>query len=176
MIDIIIAPGTSINHLNPRVVSLELRNTTETSLYVSTQMNFTNPTDYSAKIPFVDVLMLYNETALAHIVARNVTVIPGHNANVSIDFSWSPLDIGGADGKQAGRSLISSIASGLNTTVTIKTHQGTIPSLPKIGQGLSAIPIDVPVPRLSTPGSPDNGDEDENNSHFILDSTVRPLQ
>jgi hypothetical protein len=176
VIDIIIAPGTSINHLNPRVVSLELKDTTETSLLVSTQMNFTNPTDYSAKIPFVDVLMFYNETALAHIVARNISIIPGHNANVSIEFLWSPLDIGGADGKQAGRSLMASVASGYNTTVTIKTYQGTIPSLPKIGQGLSAIPIDVSVPRLSDPGSPDNGDEDGNNSRFIQDSTVRPLQ
>jgi hypothetical protein len=151
VIDIIIAPGTSINHLNPRVVSLELRNTTETSLYVSTQMNFTNPTDYSAKIPFVDVLMLYNETALAHIVARNVTVIPGHNANVSIDFSWSPLDIGGADGKQAGRSLISSIASGLNTTVTIKHTKEQFLHCQRLAKGLSAIPIDSPCAPIIYP-------------------------
>lgn len=176
MIDIVIAPGTSIDHLHPRVVSLEIKNTTESSLYVSTQMNFTNPTNYSATIPFMDVLMLYNRTALAHIVARNITIIPGNNTKVPIDFLWSPLDISGVDGKEAGRALISSVASGLNTSVTIKTHEGTFPSLPNVGKGLSAVPIDVPVPRLSNPGSPDNGDEDDRGPKFIQDSTVWPSQ
>ncbi|KAJ5149505.1 hypothetical protein N7448_001083 [Penicillium atrosanguineum] len=165
-------PGTSIDHLNPRVVSLELKNTTESSLYVSTQMNFTNPTNYSATIPFVDVLMLYNKTALAHIMARNIAIIPGNNTNVPIDFLWSPLDIGGVDGKEAGRALMSSVASGSNTSVTIKTHEGTFPSLPNIGRGLSAVPIDVPVPRLSTPGSPGDGDEEDRGPNFIQDSTI----
>lgn len=149
-----------------------LKNTTESSLFVSTQMNFTNPTEYSATVPFVDVLMLYNGTGLAHIVARDIFVVPGNNTNVSIDFSWSPLDIGGIDGKEAGRALISSFMSSPNTTVTIQTHEGTIPALPDIGKGLSAVLIDVPVPRLSTPGSPDGDDEDNHTPRFIQDSTV----
>jgi hypothetical protein len=172
VVDVVIAPGTSVDHLNPRVVSLELRNTTESSLLVSTQMNFTNPTDCSVTFPFVDVLMLYNGTALAHIVARNISVVPGNNTNVSIDFSWGPLDNGGTGGIEAGRALISSFVSGSNTTVTVKTHEGTIPALPHIGKGLSTISIDVPVPRLSTPGSP--GDDEDDSPRFIQDSTVWP--
>ncbi|KAJ6108098.1 hypothetical protein N7523_009421 [Penicillium sp. IBT 18751x] len=155
------------------IASIELKNTTETSLYVSTHLNFTNPTDYSATIPFVDILMLYNGTALAHIVARNIAIIPGNNTHVPIDFLWSPLEIGGIDGKEAGRAFMSSVASDLNTSVTIKTHEGTFPSLPHLGKGLSAVPFDVLVPRQSTPGSPGDGDgDDHGGSKFIQESTI----
>jgi len=122
----------------------------------------------------VDVVMLYNGTALAHIIARNISVVPGNNTNIPVDFLWSPLATGGTDGKEAGRAMISSFVSGSNTTVTIKTHEGTIPTLPDIGRGLSTIPIDIPMPRISTPGSPDD-DEDDSRPHFIQDSTVLHL-
>lgn len=70
--------------------------------------------------------------------------------------------------------------TGVNTTVTLQPHEGTIPNLPEIGKSLSTIQIDVPVPRLSLPGSPgeDDGDgdggADGQNPHFIQDATVRP--
>lgn len=113
MIDTLIASaGDSIGQLNPRVVSLQLKNTTNSSLFVSTKLNFTNPTEYSATIPFVDVLMLYNDTAIAHVIARNISVVPGNNTNVSVDFLWSPLDAGGREGVGKGRALLSSYISG----------------------------------------------------------------
>lgn len=113
MIDRVIAPsGNPISHLKPRIVSLELGNTTESSLFVSTRVNFTNPTKYSATIPFVDLLVLYNNTAIGHIIARDLSVVPGNNTNVSIDLSWSPLETGGTDGVNAGRAFLSSYVSG----------------------------------------------------------------
>lgn len=75
-------------------------------------MNFTNPTNYSATVPFVDFLILYNDTTVAHITARNISVGPGNNSYVPIDFFWCPLDAAGIDGVEAGRALFSSYISG----------------------------------------------------------------
>jgi hypothetical protein len=81
-------------------------------MMVSTQANFTNPTNYSATVPFVDLLILYNDTAVAHITAQNISVGPGNNSFVPVDFFWCPLDAAGVDGVEAGRALLSSYISG----------------------------------------------------------------
>lgn len=81
-------------------------------MLVSTQANFTNPTNYSATVPFVDLLILYNDTAVAHITARNISVVPGNNSYVPIDFFWCPFDAAGVDGVEAGRAFFSSYISG----------------------------------------------------------------
>lgn len=93
-------------------MSLDLSNTAESSLLISIYMNFTNPTNYSATVPFLDILMLYNDTAVAHIIARNFSVSSGNNTNKSIEFFWSPSDTSGPHGIEAGRALFSSYASG----------------------------------------------------------------
>ncbi|KAJ5214376.1 hypothetical protein N7449_001545 [Penicillium cf. viridicatum] len=162
--------GNSLDRINPGVVSLKLENTTESSMLVSTQANFTNPTNYSATVPFVDLLILYNDTAVAHITAQNISVGPGNNSYVPIDFFWCPLDAAGVDGVEAGRALFSSYISGLNTSITIKSHKNTIPSLPGLGEALSVLNITVPVPRISIPGSPGSDDGDQK-PRFIHDAT-----
>lgn len=91
---------------------MELVNSTESSIWISTRLNFTNPTKYSATVPFVDFLILYNGTAVAHAIAKNITVVPGHNSGVPVDFDWSPLDTGGPDGVEAGRAMLSQYVSG----------------------------------------------------------------
>lgn len=122
----LIAPSgkNAIGHLNPRVVSLQLGTTTESSLLVSTKLNFTNPTEYSATIPFVDTLMLYNGTAIAHIIAHNISVVPGNNTNVSVDFAWNPLEFGGMEGVEAGRALLSSYISGTRSVLVAEFKTG----------------------------------------------------
>lgn len=159
-------------------------------MLVSAQANFTNPTNYSATVPFVDLLVLYNDTVVAHLTAHNISVGPGNNSYVPVDFFWCPLDEAGADGVEAGRALLSSYVSGqvllgmkmvnyadgffhsgLNTTITIKSYRNTIPSLPNLGEALSVLNITVPIPRISIPGSP-GSDDDDNKPHFIQDATV----
>jgi hypothetical protein len=112
-IDNVIASfGDLLGHFNPRVVSLQLRDTTESSMLVSSQVNFTNPTNYSATIPFADFLILYNDTTVAHITAHDIFIAPGNNTYVPFDFSWCPLELSGPDGVDAGRTLLSSYISG----------------------------------------------------------------
>lgn len=112
-IDNVIASfGNPLGRLNPRVISLRLGDTTESSMTVSTLVNFTNPTQYSATIPFVDLLILYNDTTVGHIAAQNLSIVAGNNSHVPIDFLWCPLDSSGDHGVEAGRALFSSYISG----------------------------------------------------------------
>jgi hypothetical protein len=91
---------------------MQLGDTTETSLAVSVLMNFTNPTNHSATIPFFDVEFLFNNTAIGHVFARNLSVVPGNNTNVSVQMLWDPYSNGGEAGVEAGRKFVSSYISG----------------------------------------------------------------
>lgn len=96
----------------PQVENLELGATTESSLLVNTMVNFTNPTQYSASVPFVDLLLVYNSSKVAHLTARDVTIVPGTNTGVNVDLQWSPLDLGGPSAVLAGQDLLSRFVSG----------------------------------------------------------------
>lgn len=56
---------------------------------------------------------------------------------------------------------------GYNTTVTIKTHQGTIPALPKLGEAMSKLPFDMQVPKVPVPRSHEDTDDDDGKPHFV---------
>lgn len=96
----------------PQVENIELGTTTESSLLVNTMVNFTNPTQYSASVPFVDLLLVYNSTEVAHLTVRDVTIVPGTNTGVNVDLQWSPLDLGGPSAVLAGQDLLSQFVSG----------------------------------------------------------------
>ena len=102
----------SMGRLNPRIASLELGPTTHSSVLMKTKVNITNPTNYSATIPMADFALLYNTTTVAHVITRNVSVVPGVNTGISVDFLWCPLDADGPDGVSAGREMISQYVSG----------------------------------------------------------------
>ncbi|KAJ5281552.1 hypothetical protein N7478_006924 [Penicillium angulare] len=167
-----IPSGNSIEHLNPQIVSLEVGETNQSSLSMLTVVNFTNPTEYSATVPFADARVLYNGTAVGHVVARNLSLVPGNNTNASIEVWWNPLGNGGFNGIEAGRALISSFISGDNTSVTIETYKGSIPALPELGKALSSIQFEVPLPKISTPDDDDGDSSDSSHPHFIQDATV----
>ncbi|KAJ5232458.1 hypothetical protein N7468_005414 [Penicillium chermesinum] len=174
-IDMLLAPTNNtldlINLIDPNIVSIHIDETTESSLQVSAVMNFTNPTEYTAEIPFVDFLMLYNSTPVAHVVARNFSLGLGSNSDAVLQITWGPLEIGGPNGTKAGRSLISSYISGSNTTVTIRAHEGTIPALPELGKAMSDLEIVIPLPPFSGPGSPDD-DGGDKRTPLLQDATL----
>jgi hypothetical protein len=155
-------------------------------------MNFTNPTEYSANVPYVNINILNNKTILGYAVAKDISVKPGRNQNVLIKALWDPSTLGGRNGTIIGRELLSQYISGIclpgmwstsliilgwNTTLTLKTHEGTIPSQPMLGKALSSFDIDIPTPKLKTPRGPGHGGDDDegpddDNPHFIEDATV----
>jgi hypothetical protein len=168
--------GGSIGDLQPKINSVKVWHTSQTTVILHASINFTNPTEYSATIPLVDVLLLYNRTALAHLTARDLVVVPGLNSDIRVEASWSPFDSSGGLGVDAGRKLISQYLSGFNTTVTIQSHENSIPALPNLGRALSKLEIDVQVPRLRIPGDengqPGDDDDGDDSRHFVKDATV----
>ncbi|KKK20027.1 hypothetical protein ARAM_004062 [Aspergillus rambellii] len=165
-----------LEELALHVASLELGATTESSLLVKTTVNFTNPTQYSASVPLVDFKLLYNDTKVAHLTAKDATIKPGNNTGLSVDLLWSPLDLDGPAAVLAGQDLLSQYVSGFNTSVMITTHKGTIPALPKLGQALSRLGFEVQIPKLPVrraPGDdPDEPDHDDGQTRFIQDATL----
>jgi hypothetical protein len=55
---------------------------------------------------------------------------------------------------------------GFNTTIMIRSHNGTIPSLPQLGSALS---LEIQVPKLKLPRNPKRPD---GTPQFIIDATV----
>ncbi|KAI9714412.1 MAG: hypothetical protein M1820_000373 [Bogoriella megaspora] len=171
-----------IGTLGLEVGSLAILDTTETTLTLTALVNFTNPTNYSANVPYVDIHILSNGTQLGHALAKNVSVNPGRNINVVIQAIWDPLGSSGSRGKVRGRELLSQYISGYNTTLTLKTHAGTVPAQPALGKALEQFELEVPTPRLRAPKNPKHGDGDDDDDddgkggpHFIEDATVMHL-
>ncbi|KAL1960225.1 hypothetical protein VTO42DRAFT_8768 [Malbranchea cinnamomea] len=163
--------NVGMSDLKPRIESVMIAQTTRTSVNVVARMNFTNPTAYSAYIPFVDMRLAHNGTDVAHLIARDLSIQPGENSRVEVECLWSPLKESGVDGVIAGRALLSRYVSGLNTTVSLRPFEGTIPSLPTLGRNLSGLELEFAIPRLGRPGD-DGSAPDGDHPRFIRDATV----
>lgn len=73
------------------------------------KINITNPTVYSATVPYVNIQMLNNGSVLGHATAENVSVVPGPNHNILVKALWEP---DGENGTAIGRELLSQYVSG----------------------------------------------------------------
>ncbi|KAL4809029.1 hypothetical protein BDV18DRAFT_133774 [Aspergillus unguis] len=166
--------GSLPSSLKPQVESFELGATTESSLLVKTMLNFTNPTPYSASIPFLDLLLIYNTSRIAHLTAKDVMIVPGANTGISVNLKWCPQELDGSLAMLAGQDLLSRYVSGFNTSVIMSTHEGTIPALPRFGQALSKLGFEVLIPKLSPGRDPNSPDQPEHEG-FIQDATLHFL-
>jgi len=97
-------------------------------------------------------------------------VSTGNNTNILVEATWNPRGFGGDKAAKVGRELLSQYISGFNTTLTFRAHEHSFAHQPKLGKGLSNFPIEIPTPRISTPPTDDNEDED-GRPHFIDDAT-----
>lgn len=112
-------------------------------------------------------------------------MVPGNNTNILAQAIWDPYKLGGKNGPAVGRELMSQYLSGFNTTLTFRTHEGTIPSQPGFGKALSVFNVTIPTPRLFTPpNDPSDGDNDDDRDNdpnapkspkFIRDATFHLL-
>lgn len=172
--------GGGLSDLSPQIGSLEILETTTSSLVVQATANMTNPTNYSAEIPYIDINILNNDTILGNITARDLHVVPGRNTGLVVTAVWKPSIAGGAQGREVGRDTLSQYISGYNTTLTLRTHQDTIPAVPGLGRALSKLEIVIGTSKLLPPQIPGHGgegggtDQGEGGSHFIRDATVLP--
>ncbi|WEW55461.1 hypothetical protein PRK78_000892 [Emydomyces testavorans] len=168
--------GGGLSGINPKIESIRISHTTKSSISLQAAINFTNPTNYSANIPYIDMRLVYNGSNVAHVMGRKLSVFPGDNSFVNVEGLWNPADTRGGDGVIAGRELISRYVSGLNTSVILRPYMGSIPALPALGKALSMLEVEVPVPRLHIPDDDDGEDPgDSDRPRFIKDATMHLL-
>lgn len=132
--EIFIKPLRGGDFSMPKIQGMEVVDTTESSLTLQARVNVTNPTDYSASIPFCNVSIWVNDTRVGYAWASNQHVVPGPN-NLTARASWET-------GK-TGAEWLSQYISGYNTSLTIKSHAGSIPNLPDPKMSLT-----VPTPHM----------------------------
>ncbi|PSK34506.1 hypothetical protein B9Z65_8832 [Elsinoe australis] len=180
-----IGKHASLSTVKPQVGQLQIIDTSKTSLTLTALLNFTNPTNYSASVPYVDIQLMKNNSILGHATVQNIHVKPGNNINIPVTAVWDPLTAGGKTAHEIGIDFLSQFISGFNTTTTVRTHEGTVPSQPALGRALSAFPIEIPTPHLLNP--PRDGDDDKDpdptdpdpdkpkKGHFISDATMHLL-
>ncbi|TVY73459.1 hypothetical protein LSUE1_G003340 [Lachnellula suecica] len=165
-----ISTGSDFSALQPKVSDLKILSTTQTSLDFEALVNFTNPTEYTAHIPFINIHVLNNGSILGDATARNINVVKGNNTNVLVQATWDPTKRGDGNARKIGRDLLSQYISGYNTTLTFQTHKDSIPYQPKLGKALSKFKIEIPTPRLGAPGD-GKGIDGHDKPQFLDDAT-----
>ncbi|CZT08744.1 hypothetical protein WAI453_006133 [Rhynchosporium graminicola] len=165
-----ISKGGDIRQFQPQVGELKVLSTSRTSLNLEARVNFTNPTEYSAQIPYFNIHILNNGSIIGDATANNIKVKSGNNTNILVQATWDPSKFGGKKAAEIGRELLSQYISGYNTTLTFQTHKDSIPHQPDLGKALSKFHIEIPTPRLGS-----NGSNDGEKPHFIDDATFHLL-
>ncbi|KAI4202225.1 MAG: hypothetical protein LQ350_002740 [Teloschistes chrysophthalmus] len=146
--------GGNVTTFSPQVGGLEILDTTKTSLTIGAKVNLTNPTEYAATVPYIDINISVNDTILGHATAQDVSIVPGPNHNLAVVANWDPHGQSGKKGAHIGSELLSQYISGYNTTLTLRTHAHSIPSQPRLGRTLSIFNITIPTPKLTPPPNP----------------------
>jgi hypothetical protein len=163
--------------LEPQVDELRILNTSDTGALLQARVNFTNPTPYTATIPYFSAHILTNGSMIGEAFARDVNLTLGNNTNNVIQVTWDPTSFGGEKSHQASQRLLSEYLSGKNTTLELKTHKDSFPSMPLLGKAFAKLNFTVPTPRMQLPGDGDDDDGDGDGEgdapgmHFIRAAT-----
>ncbi|KAM0258269.1 hypothetical protein ACHAQJ_003911 [Trichoderma viride] len=160
-------PGKSLTKIDPRVSNLIILNTTKHAVHMQASVNITNPTPYTAYIPFATVHVYHEGLVIGEVTANHLDLQLGNNTNLAVFATWDPVSLGGDESHKAAAKLLSDYLSGKNTTLTFKTHQGSIPGLPIIGDALSKFNITLPTPRIKLPGDKNSRNQGKN---FVRDA------
>jgi hypothetical protein len=129
-------------------------------------VNITNPTPYTAVVPYFNIHILHKGETLGEAIATDIDFGLGNNTNILVRSTWDPIRFGGKKAHEVGRKLLSDYVSGKNTTMTARTHRHSIPSLPLLGEAMSSINFTIPTPKIVVPGE----DEDVK-QRFITSAT-----
>lgn len=160
--------------MDPKVNSIRITETSYTSVSIEALVNVTNPTDYTADIPFINIHVLSNGSLVAEATAEDLHVSTGINTNLRVTARWKP-SLGGDQAVVDGRNLISSYLSGYNTTLMLKTHRESFPFQPLLGEALSRVDVNISAPRLKFPPPPGKDGDGDDSQRFIRDATFHIL-
>ncbi|KHO02016.1 uncharacterized protein MAM_01017 [Metarhizium album ARSEF 1941] len=163
-------PGDTLAALNPQVGEVHILNTSSTGVHIQASVNLTNPTPYTASIPYANIHIIEDDLLIGEAITKNLHLKSDNNTNIIVEATWDPHSFGGKKAHKAARRLLSEYLSGKNTTIALRTHNGTIPTMPIIGEALSKINITLSTPRLELPG-----EEGKEGQGFIRDATFHIL-
>ena len=122
-------PGKGVAGFSPKVGDLKILDTTATTILFEARVNVTNPTNYSASVPFVDINLLCNGSYLGHAIARNVKVVPGDNDLILVRATWDPAKNSTPGAIDQGRELLSQYISGKSAGQQISTVRSCFEAL-----------------------------------------------
>ncbi|KAI0874967.1 hypothetical protein GGS24DRAFT_457486 [Hypoxylon argillaceum] len=162
-------PHGAIGNINPKVGTIRVMDSSLDSITLQALVNVTNPTPYTASIPFINVHLVANNSILGDGTIENVDIRAGNNTDLLVTATWNPAK-GGPHSRRVGRDFISQYLSGFNTSITVKPHLNTIPGQPVLCKALSRFNATFAVPKLDLPG-----DAPGENSHFIRDASFHFL-
>lgn len=100
---------------------MRIVDTTNETLSLQASVNFSNPTDYSIHVPFMDIKFLNNGSVLGHGTVRNMTIVPGQNDNIVAEALWAPWAEDGERGAKIARELLSQFISGRHALACLFT-------------------------------------------------------
>lgn len=158
-------PRDSIDGLQPTVSAVRVLKTTKSAIHIEARVNVTNPTPYSASVPYFTIYVMKNGSVIGDATIRGARIVPGKNENLLVSAVWEPSREG-EEGRAIGVELISKYISGHNITIAAKAHRGSIPAAPAIGEALSGLDIEVSAPHLNLPS-----DDPDDKGRFIRDAT-----
>ncbi|PMB73319.1 hypothetical protein BM221_000740 [Beauveria bassiana] len=164
--------GGLIGNFKPRIGNIRIRNTTSTAINLECAVGFTNPTPYTVSVPFINMHVVSDENILGDVTVKDLLVGDGNVTDTAVSASWNPAGLGGDTSREAGRKLISDYISGKNTSVTLRSHRGSLPNLPELGEALSRINLTFPAPRLELPG---DGSKHDKSDGFLRDAIFHLL-
>lgn len=121
-----------IERLGLKVGDMAIVDTSPTSITLQMKSNFTNPTNYTATIPYFNINVLVNGTLIGSATVENSTVHPGNNTGTVVTVLWDPYNYGGAKGKKVGAEWLSQFISGSSPHFTVvftylTAHQASTP-------------------------------------------------
>ncbi|KAH7040451.1 uncharacterized protein B0I36DRAFT_233805 [Microdochium trichocladiopsis] len=162
-------PKGSFSDIAPQLGTMRVIDSTRNSITLEATISATNPTPYTAQVPYLNIYLMHNDTILGDATVQHLNVVQGLNRNLVVRATWRPAE-GGPHGRDVGRNLISQYLSGMNTTLTVKAHRESIPGQPKLCDGLAKLNFTFPTPHLTLPGDAPDG-----KTHFIRDTTFHFL-
>lgn len=141
--------------MKPEVGEIKVLHTSSSSIQLEARVNISNPTPYTAYIPYINIHVAKNGSVIGSASAENLNITQGNNTNLLVTAIWNPSE-GGDEAAKIGKELLSQYLSGYNVTMDMRTHRDSIPAVPLIGEALSHINLTLPAPKLDLPGEGDD--------------------
>jgi hypothetical protein len=190
-------PETNLTLLHPRLTDLRLHSSTPHSISLAALTAFTNPTPYSANVPYLSIDFLSRGHRLGAVVVQNTSLQTGENEDIGVLGVYDPLNQNhsnreagaGEKARNEGRALLGKFISGGGEDLIIgargsrrsfapegspaaRNESSMAAALGRVLEKFGTFEIKIPKGLLKIgTADDDNDDNDDDGLHFIQDAT-----